>query len=134
MKHLLKVYEYLGRTSHYQITYGKACFPTLCKLIGDHSQFKTEILDLTTLISMVDSSHGGERPMAGDVQIIAAAPTGWRANRHPITPLNVAQGEYMIATKATTEIICHRGIMEPLPFQQATAQVEAVRMDLWTQS
>jgi len=50
--------------------------------------------------------------MAGDVQIIAAAPTGWRANRHPITPLNVAQGEYMIATKATTEIICHRGIME----------------------
>ena len=112
MKHLLKVFEYLGRTSHYKITYGKESFEKICKSIQNHSKFQTDALHITTLFSMVDSSHGGERPMAGDAHFVAGAPIGWRAGRHPITPLNVAQGEYMIATKAVTMIIPHRAVLE----------------------
>ena len=110
MTQLLKVFAYLGRTSHYKIVYGKQGFANLCNIIKNNSDFKTEILDPLTMICMTDSSHGGERPMAGDVEFMAAAPVAWRACRAAITPLSVAQGEYMIASKATVEILSFRSI------------------------
>ena len=112
MKYLLKVFEYLGRTSHYKIVYSKANYQKLCEFIETHSLFKTDAINFTTLFTMVDSSHGGERPMSGNVHLISGGPVAWRAGRHPITPLNVAQGEYMIATRAVTEAIPFREILE----------------------
>ena len=50
--------------------------------------------------------------MSGNVHLISGGPVAWRAGRHPITPLNVAQGEYMIATRAVTEAIPFREILE----------------------
>ena len=43
MQHLLKAIAYLGRTSHYKITYGKKNFPEFCKMIENHSDFKTAV-------------------------------------------------------------------------------------------
>ena len=123
MKHLLKVFEYLGRTSHYKITYSKQNFTKICGFIQGHSSFKTDAIEMTTLFSMVDSSHGGERPMAGVAHFIAGGPIGWRSGRHPITPLNVAQGEYMIATKAVTEIIPHRAVLEFMGSKQESPTI-----------
>lgn len=118
MKHLMKVFEYLGRTAHYKITYSRASFTKLCKFISEHSKFNTDVLQLTSLLSMVDSSHGGERPMAGDAHFVAGAPIGWRAGRHTVTPLNVASGEYMVATKAVVTIIPHRAVLEFMGLKQ----------------
>ena len=108
MQALLKVFAYLGRTSHYKITYGPQQYQALNTFIETHSQFKASVLDVTSIVCMTDSSHGGERPMAGDVLFANGGPFAWHAYRHPGTPLSVMQGEYQAATKAVVEILATR--------------------------
>ena len=105
MQHLMKAFAYLGRTSHYKLTYGRDNFPTLCKLIEAHSDFRTAVIDPETLICFTDSSHGGERPMAGELLMIGASVIAWKAYRSALTPLSSCEGEYLAATKAAVEIL-----------------------------
>ena len=105
MKHLMKAFAYLGRTAHYKLTYGRDNFPTMCKMIEAHSDFRTTVLDPETLICFTDSSHGGERPMSGEVLMIGACPIAWKGYRKSLTPLSSCEGEYLAATKAAVEIL-----------------------------
>ena len=105
MQHLMKAFAYLGRTSHYKLTYGRDNFPTMCKFIESHCDFRTSVLDPETLICFTDSSHGGERPMAGELLMIGACLIAWKAYRAALTPLSSTQGEYLAATKAAVEIL-----------------------------
>ena len=118
MASLIKVFRYLARTSHFKIEYGKKNFKGLCSMIEENSEFKTSVLDLTTMFSMSDASHGGERPMAGNVEILCAGPIAWRAYRLPVTPLSVTQGEYMAATQATVESLSQRDIHRFIGLEQ----------------
>ena len=105
MQHLLKAIAYLGRTSHYKITYGKKNFPEFCKMIENHSDFKTAVIDPETLICFTDASHGGERPMAGMLLMIGSSPLAWKAYRAACTPLSVCEGEYIAASKGAVEVL-----------------------------
>ena len=105
MQHLMKAFAYLGRTSHYKLTYGKDNFPTMCKFIESHCDLRTSVLDPETLICFTDSSHGGERPMAGELLMIGACLIAWKAYRAALTPLSSTEGEYLAATKAAVEIL-----------------------------
>ena len=65
-----------------------------------HSTLKDYPFSKNTVVTYTDSSHGGERPMAGFVGFIANGPFTWSSFRLTVTPLSSCQGEYHAATKA----------------------------------
>ena len=123
MKLLKQVFAYLAATSHYAITYRGGAVDNLQKIIKANSDFKTELIEPTTLTFFKDASFGGEKPMAGHVGFLSGGPTTWQAYRLPLTPLSSCEAEYVAATKAAISVASLRGILEFLDMIQTTPTV-----------
>ena len=96
----LRVIAHLQATANYGITYSRESTGHLREHIISHSSLKEYPFSKNTIITFTDSSHGGERPMAGYVGFLAGGPMAWAAYRLTVTPLSSCQGEYHGATKA----------------------------------
>ena len=94
------VVGYLFATKDKVITYRREGSLNLREHILAHSELKEYIFGKNTILTFTDASHGGERPMAGYVGMLADGPVSWAAYRLPLTPLSVCQGEYHAATRA----------------------------------
>ena len=98
LKCLIHAVKYLSRTKAYRITYRKDGSDALVDNLQKHSKFRVEVLDADDIVSFTDASSGGEKPMAGEVHILAGGPIAWRAGRLSTTPLNSAESEYIAAS------------------------------------
>jgi len=96
----LRIVAYLQATANYCITYRREGMGLMREHIIAHSPLKEYMFSKNTLLTFVDSSHGGERPMAGYVGFLAEGPITWSSFRLTVTPLSSCQGEYHAATKA----------------------------------
>ena len=107
-----KVVRYLGATKEMKITYSTAPNDSLTALISENSKFDTEKADLGKIVTMSDSSFGGERPPAGYVVYYRPVngPLLGISFRPPFTPLSSAEGEYLAATRAVIGTISIREI------------------------
>jgi len=112
MVHLLQAISYVGHTSHYKITYSKSNTAKLWKLLEANSSFKGEVFDYLSMVCLADSSHGGERAMAGYIHYLFGGPIAWRAYRSAVTSLSSCEDEYMNTSTATVETLSLRGEAE----------------------
>ena len=110
------VVGYLMVTKDKAITYTRESPVSLIEHLLAHSELKEFIFDKNTVITFTDASHGGERPMAGFVGMLAGGPISWAAYRLPLTPLSVCQGEYHAATRAAVMCKAHNDSMLFLGF------------------
>ena len=101
----VRVVDYLAATRLKKITYYRDGDDRLRKHLADNAPGAPQEACTSEATSFSDSSHGGERPMAGSTSIIARGPVQWHAFRLQTTPLSVCQGEYMAATKAAIAIL-----------------------------
>ena len=98
-KAALHCLKYLAKTAKYSIRYEKKASLETLEHVSAHSDYPAERGDITpTLVAFTDSSHGGERPMAGHVLLYGGGPVGYRAKRVPQTTLSVCETEYVAAT------------------------------------
>ena len=100
LKCLQHAVRYLVRTKGYAITYRKHDSGALSAMLVEHSKFRPEVLEGDELVSFTDSSHGGEKPMMGEVHFLADGPVDWRAGRHTSTAISATEGEYIAASRA----------------------------------
>ena len=107
----VKVVNYLNVTKDKKIIYHRDCKGHLTEHILAHSELKEYVFDKDTIVTFSDSSHGGERPMAGYVGYLADSPFAWSAFRLPVTPLSSCQGEYHTATKAAVMAKAYSDLM-----------------------
>ena len=96
----VRVVAYLEVTANQCITYSRERIGHMREHILAHSCLKEYPFSKNTILTYTDSSHGGERPMAGYVGFLADGPITWSAFRLTVTPLSSCQGEYHAATKA----------------------------------
>ena len=118
----LRVVAYLKATMDKAITYRRETDGQLTEHLLAHSELKEFVFGKNSVIFYSDSSHGGERPMAGYIGFLADAPFAWSAFRLTLTPLSVCQGEYHAATKAAVAAKAYADIMQwaGYPSQMAT--------------
>ena len=118
----LRVVSYLKVTMDKTITYRRETDGQLTEHLLAHSELKEFVFGKNSVIFFSDSSHGGERPMAGYIGFLADAPFAWSAFRLTLTPLSVCQGEYHAATKAAVAAKAYADIMQwaGYPSQMAT--------------
>ena len=93
--------KYISKTAGYAIKYQRNGCEALHKIITNQSGFRCDTLSDESIVTFTDSSHGGERPMAGYVIMVGGAPIDWRAYRSKVTPLSSYEGEYCAASTAT---------------------------------
>jgi hypothetical protein len=102
--------KYISKTAGYVIKYQRDGCEALHKIITNHSGFRCDTLSDESIVTFTDSSHGGERPMAGYVIMVGGAPIDWRAYRSKVTPLSSCEGEYCAASTATVATLGIQGI------------------------
>jgi len=106
-------YAYATRRSRLTFRANRGSSPSaLESTIIANSGLTAESLEGATLIGYTDSSHGGERPMAGYAMFLFRCLISWAAYRLPHTSLSSCEGEYVAATRATTLISALRVVME----------------------
>lgn len=115
MDALLKAIRYAYATRRSRLTFrahhGKS--PTALEAtISANSGLTAESLGGATLLGYTDSSHGGERPMAGYAMFLMNCLICWAAYRLPHTSLSSCEGEYVAATRATTLISALRVVLD----------------------
>ena len=96
----LRIVAYLQVTANQCITYVRENTGRMREHIIAHSPLEEYTYSKNTMLTFTDSSHGGERPMAGYVGFLAEGPVSWSSFRLSVTPLSSCQGEYHAATKA----------------------------------
>ena len=106
MTEAIKLVQYLLRTKHYRLTFSQERAESLRQFLSRHSGVPADTLP--DYIFGTDTSHGGERPMAGYFATIYGDPWGWKGYRLDGTPLSSCEGEYRGCTKATTLIMWFR--------------------------
>ena len=102
--------KYLSKTTGYVLVYRRDGCEKFHKNITDHSDFRCDTLTDESITTFTDSSHGGERPMAGYAIMIGGTPIDWRAYRSSVTPLSSCQGEYVASSTATVATLGARGV------------------------
>ena len=109
----VNVVSYLEATKDKTITYHRESSGVLAEHILAHCQeLKKFTFDSNTILGFSDSSHGGERPSAGYLGMLADGPFAWSAFRLSVTPLSICQGEYHAATKVAVMCKAYADIME----------------------
>jgi hypothetical protein len=112
MEKLRDVIRYLVLTKHYTITYQKGHSEALMSLLEKHSDLRREAIDSEDILSFSDASHGGERPMAGQVHLESGGPVAWKAGRLAHTPMSACEGEYSSAVLAAINSMKLRGVLK----------------------
>ena len=107
---MAKALKYLSKTTGYVLIYRRDGCDQFHKNISDHSDFRCDTLTDESITTFTDSSHGGERPMAGYVIMIGGTPVDWRAYRSKVTPLSSCQGEYVASSHAAVATLGARGV------------------------
>ena len=102
--------KYLSKTSGYVLTYKRDGCDQFHQNITKHSDFRCDTLTDESITTFTDSSHGGERPMAGYTIMIGGTPIDWRAYRSKVTPLSSCQAEYCAASTAVVATLGTRGV------------------------
>ena len=103
MAELRRAASYLERTKHYRIVYGGEQQAH----VVDHTLSHTKVgltagqFEPMMPYTFTDSSHGGEKPMAGEVTFLNGSPVSWKAYRAHATSLSVSQGELSAAVNGT---------------------------------
>ena len=106
----VKLCRYLLRTKHYRLTFSMERAEKLRSLVHRHSGIPDDALP--ECFYGTDTSHGGERPMAGYYGSIYGDPFTFKGYRLPHTPLSSCQGEYVGCTKAAVNILTFQSIFE----------------------
>lgn len=104
-----RILRYLKGTKDYCLTLGRR---------GD---------DAVNLIGWTDSSWASDpdsrRSIGGFVFEVAGSSVSWSSKKQPTVALSTVEAEYMAASKATTEAIWLRTLLESIGFPQASATI-----------
>ena len=103
MNELRRVAGYLQRTAHYRIVYGGERQTETVDHIVSHTKngVTPAVFEPMVPYTFTDSSHGGERPMAGQVTFVNGSPIDWKSYRPKLTAISVTQGELDAAVQGT---------------------------------
>ena len=112
MEMLLNTIRYAFNTRHYKLCYGTGRSETIFENFKTYSKISDIAYSEESMIFMTDASHGGEKPMAGNVGIIFGGPFAWAGFRLPQTSLSSCDAEYCAATIAVTTIVSTRPVWE----------------------
>ena len=115
--------KYIDKTTGYEIVYKRGGCEPLHQNITNTSEFRCDTLHDESLVTFTDSSHGGERPMAGYTILLGGTPVEWRAYRQTVTPLSSCQGEYVSASTAAVATLGMRGIAKFFGIPDSTPTV-----------
>ena len=102
-----RIVDYLHATKEKHIVYRRAPTGVLEALLTKHTEFNQLPFTQDQIKMWSDASHGGERPMVGDIGFIADGPFTWSSYRLKTTPLSVCEGEYFSATHAATAAVAN---------------------------
>ena len=112
MEMLLNTIRYAFNTRHYKLCYGTGRSETIFENFKTYSKISDIAYSEESMIFMTDASHGGEKPMAGNVDIIFGGPFAWAGFRLPQTSHSSCDAEYCAATIAVTTIVSTRPVWE----------------------